>query len=121
MERGEDQVTRESGLERDLGGLLVADLADRDDLGILAEQRSQARFERQSGRQIDLGLRDPRDDRLDGILERRQAALARPTRRQLAQAGVDRGRLAAPRGPAEDDRTRCLIEDVREPVADLGG
>ena len=43
VERGQDEVAGERGLERDLGGRPVADLADGDDLGVLAEQRLQAR------------------------------------------------------------------------------
>ena len=63
----------------------------------------------------------PGDDRLDGVLQGRQAALARPSRRQLPQTGVDRGRLAAPGRTAQDDGPRGFVEDVREPVADLAG
>ncbi len=107
--------------ERDLGGLLVADLTDRDDLGILAKEGFQARFQGQPGGRIHLRLRDPGDDRLDGVLHGGQAAFARTTRRELAEAGVDRGRLAGSGRPAQDDGPRSLVEDVREPVADLAG
>ena len=39
VEGGERQVAGQRGLERDLGGASVADLADGDHLGILPEQR----------------------------------------------------------------------------------
>jgi hypothetical protein len=36
-------VARERGLDRDLGGLEVADLADHDDVRVLAEERAERR------------------------------------------------------------------------------
>jgi len=47
VKRGQGQVTGQGGLERDLGRGPVADLADGDDLGILAQQGAQAALERQ--------------------------------------------------------------------------
>ena len=49
VQRGEDQVAGERGLDGDLGRLEVADLADHDDVGILADDVAQARW-RRSGR-----------------------------------------------------------------------
>ena len=43
VERREHQVAGERGLERDLDRLAVADLADQDDVGVLAQDRAQAR------------------------------------------------------------------------------
>ncbi len=43
---GEHEVAGERGLDRDLGGLLVADLADHDDVGVLAEEGAQRRWRR---------------------------------------------------------------------------
>jgi hypothetical protein len=40
-------VAGERGLGRDLGRLEIADLADEDDVGILAQQRAQHRGELQ--------------------------------------------------------------------------
>ena len=43
VQRREHEVTGERRLDRDLGGLGVADLTDHDDVGILTHDRAQAR------------------------------------------------------------------------------
>ena len=78
-------------------------------------------LEGQPGRRVDLRLGDARDDRLDRVLERGQAALAPRPRRQLAEAGIDRRRLAAAGRAGEDDRAGGLVEEARERLAHLGG
>ena len=45
VERREDEVAGERRLDRDLGGLLVADLADQDDVRRLAQHRAQDALE----------------------------------------------------------------------------
>ena len=69
VQRREDEVARESGLDRDLRRLGVADLADHDDVGVRAEDRAQRRGEREPRTDVDLHLvhagepvldRDPR-------------------------------------------------------------
>ena len=42
VERAEDQVPRQRGLDRDIDGLLVANLADQDDVRVLPQNRAQA-------------------------------------------------------------------------------
>ncbi len=42
VQRGEHQVPGERGLDRDLRGLAVADLADHDHVGVGAHDRAQA-------------------------------------------------------------------------------
>ena len=42
MQRREHEVARHRGAERDLGGLLVADLADEEHVRVGAEDRAQA-------------------------------------------------------------------------------
>ena len=41
VQRREHQVAGERGLDGDLGGLEVADLADHDDVGVLAQEGAQ--------------------------------------------------------------------------------
>ena len=43
VQRREHEVTGERGLHRDAGGLDVADLADEDHVGVLAQDRLAAR------------------------------------------------------------------------------
>ena len=47
VKRGQGHVTGQGGLERDLGRGPIADFADGDDLGILAQQGVQAALESQ--------------------------------------------------------------------------
>jgi hypothetical protein len=50
MQRREDQMPCESGLDRDLGSFEVADLADQDDVRVLPEERSERGREIQTDR-----------------------------------------------------------------------
>ena len=60
VQRREDEVAGERGLDGDLRRLAVADLADHDDVGVGAHHRAQAVGERQAGLRVDLHLRDAR-------------------------------------------------------------
>jgi hypothetical protein len=52
VQRAEDQVAGERRADGDFGGLLVADFADHDDVGVLAQDVAQGRGEGEP----DLGL-----------------------------------------------------------------
>ena len=41
MQRGQNQMSGQSGLNRDACGFLVADFTNHDDVGVLSEQRPQ--------------------------------------------------------------------------------
>jgi hypothetical protein len=56
VQRAEHQVAGQRGLDRHLGGLQVADLADHDDVRVLAHQRAHALGEAQVQRRLHLGL-----------------------------------------------------------------
>ena len=73
VERRHDEVTRLGGLEGDLHRLLVADLADEDDVGVLPERRAQRRREAR-GVEPDLALAEMLDmivpvEELDRVLD----------------------------------------------------
>ncbi len=70
----------------------VANLADEDDVGILAQDRPQAAGERQAGLGVDLHLVDAVELQLDRILERDDVVGRRLDR---VERRVERGRLAA--------------------------
>ena len=65
MQGGEHEVTREGGLHGDAGGLDVTDLADEDDVGVLAQDRLQSGGEGQTGLLVGLDLVDLGEDVLD--------------------------------------------------------
>jgi hypothetical protein len=69
VQRGEHEVAGERGLGGDLGGLQVADLADQDDVGILAQEGAQQGGELQVDVGVDLALADARQLDLDRILD----------------------------------------------------
>ena len=54
VERGEDEVAGEGGLDRDLGRLVVADLAHHDDVRVLPQEGAQGRGEGQADFGLDL-------------------------------------------------------------------
>src|SRR5215218_7171880 len=94
VERGEDEVAGERGLDRDLGGLAVADLADHDDVGVGAHHRAQAGREREAGLVVDLDLGEALELVLDRVLDgddvlvdRVEHVERRIQRRRLARAG----------------------------------
>ena len=68
--RGQHQVAGERGLDRDLRGLEVADLADHDHVGVLAQDRAQRLGEREVDLRVDLRLADAGQLVLDRVLDR---------------------------------------------------
>src|SRR6185436_20566257 len=74
VDRREDEVPRQTRLERDARGLGVADLADEQDLRVLTEQRAQRAREVETSARVDLRLHDARHVALDRVLDADDAA-----------------------------------------------
>ena len=68
VQRREHEVAGERGLDRDLGGLEVADLADHDDVRVLPQERAQRGREVQADLVVHLHLVDAVQVVLDRIL-----------------------------------------------------
>ena len=100
VERREHQVAGEAGLDRDLGGLEVADLADQDHVRVLAQDRAQARGEGEPDRRLHLDLADARQLDLDRVLDRDDVVLGLV---DVRERGVERGRLARAGRPGDQD------------------
>ena len=112
----EHEVTGERRGDRDLGRLAIADLADHDDVGIVAQERAQARRERQLDLRVDLGLRDALELVLDGILDGEDVEVRRV---DLGEARVQGRRLArAGRAGDEHDAVRPLDDGADDDRAD---
>ena len=111
MDRAEDEHPGHRGADADLGGLLVADLADHDDVGVLAEQRLQPLGEADVDPVVDLHLVDAREPVLDRVLDRHDVP-----RRDVhpAQAAIERRRLARPDGPGDEDGAVRLVAERAE-------
>ena len=68
VERRQDQVTRQRGLDGNLRGLEVSNLTDHDDVGVLTQERAQCRGEVQADVFVHLHLVDADEVELDRIL-----------------------------------------------------
>jgi hypothetical protein len=109
VDGGEDEVAGERGADGDLGGVLVADFADHDDVGILAEHVAERAGEGEADLGPHLHLVDAGHLVFDRVLDRDDAQVGGV---DLAEKGVERGRLArAGRAGDEDDAVR-VVEDA---------
>ncbi len=111
VQRREDEVAGERGLDRDLGGLDVADLADHHHVGVRAEDRAERRGEREAGANVDLDLVHAREAVLDRVLDRDDVDLG-PA--DLGEAAVERRRLARAGRPGDEQRARREADDLLE-------
>ena len=68
VQGAEDQVAGQSGLNRDFGGLQIADLAHQNRVGVLTQNRSQTTGKRDADVRVDWNLNDAVDVVLDRIL-----------------------------------------------------
>jgi hypothetical protein len=75
VQRRQDQVAGQGGLHGDASRLGVADLADEDDVGVLAEDRAEAVGEGDAGLLVDLDLVDRGEDVLHRVLDRHDVAV----------------------------------------------
>ena len=90
MKGGEDEMPGEGGANSDLRSLRVADLADKHDVGVLAENVSQAVGEGQPALGVHRNLVDPRKLVLDRILDRDDflAGIIQPAQRRIEGGGL---------------------------------
>ena len=106
-----DQMAGQGRLDRDLGGLDVADLADHHDVGVLAQDRPQDIGEGKADAGLDLDLIDSVQLIFDRVLDG-QDLLVRTI--QSDQGGIERRCLAASgRAGDQDDAVRQL-EDLHQ-------
>ena len=72
MDGAEDEMARQAA-HGDRGGFRITDLADHDDLGVLAHERAQGDGIGEVLRVVDLGLGDHGEAELDRVLHRGNA------------------------------------------------
>ena len=99
VESGDDQVARERGADGDIGRLLITNLPDNKDLRILAKEMAGGFGEIQTTRFVDLRLHDAGDDLLGRVFDGDNVAAT--LFREVAEAGVNGGRLAAAGGAGQ--------------------
>ena len=110
VQGGEDEVAGERGLDRVLRRLGVADLADHDDVRVLAQDVAQGAGEVDADLRLHRGLVELLEHHLDRILDGGDVELAGGDR---LERRVERGRLAgAGRAGHQDDAVRPADELV---------
>ena len=100
VQRGQYEVSGQSGLDGDSRGVGVADLADEDHIRVLPQDGLETAGEGDPGLLVDLDLVDPGHGVLDRVLDGHDVALGAV---QLAERAVERGGLAAAGRPGADD------------------
>ena len=96
----EHQVPGQRGLGGDLGGFQVTNLADHDDVRVLAQQGAHAVGEPQPDGGHDLHLVEGRLDQFDGVLDGADIDLGPCA---VLQGGVERRGLARTGGAGDQD------------------
>ena len=95
MERTENEVTRQGGLDGVLGSILVPNLTHHDNVGILSEDVAEGRAEGNAHSLVDCDLIEFLPDHFDGVFNR--GDVDRGGRKKL-QSAIERSGLAAPCG-----------------------
>ena len=98
MKCGENQVPGERGIDRDARGFQVANFANHDHIGRLAQDRTQGGREAQSHQIIDLHLVDAGQQVFDRVLDRDDLAVGAIDE---VQTGVKGGGFAGAGGPGD--------------------
>ena len=107
VQRGKHQVTGLRRVHRDLGRLLVANLAHHHHVRILAQDRAQRGRERHARRRVHLHLVEPPDLELHRILDRDDVRLVVV---DGVQEGIQRRRLAAAGGAGHQHRAAGALD-----------
>jgi hypothetical protein len=107
-------VAGEGGLHGDVGRLHVADFAQHDHVGVLTQQGAQGGGEGHADLLVHLRLGDAVEVVLDRVLDGRD--VHRLVLVELAEGGVERGRLARAGRPGDQDdavgRVDLLLPDL---------
>ncbi len=113
VQGGEHQVAGLGGLDGDLGGLEVPDLADHDDIGVLAQERPQRAGEREPHLRIDVHLVDAGEVDLGRVFGGGDIAIFRV---ENVQCCVERYRFTASRRPRHQDHALRSVNGFEEQV-----
>src|SRR5450830_929861 len=111
MQRGQDKVPGQGGLDSDLRRLAIPDLADEHNVGVLTQDAAQAVGERHVRLDIDLHLVESIHLVLDRVLHRDDVLSGRV---ETVECGVQGRCLAGAGGAGDDNHTIRLADDVVE-------
>jgi hypothetical protein len=110
-------MARQRRLDRDLGGLDVADLPDQDDVGVLADDVSQPGREGEADLRAHRNLVHALQLVLDRVLDGDDLAIGRV---DLVERAIERGRLAGAGGAGHEQDAVGARDQRLEAPADLG-
>src|SRR5450756_1700450 len=113
MQRGQDKVPGQGGLDSDLRRLAIPDLADEHNVGVLTQDAAQAVGERHVRLDVDLHLVESIHLVLDRVLHRDDVLSGRV---ETVERGVQGRRFAGAGGTRDDDHAIRLADDVVEEV-----
>src|ERR1700730_5483201 len=111
MQRRENEVARQCRLHGNLGRLLIADLSHEDGVRVLTENGAQPGSKGDPGQTVDLDLVDVLERVLNRIFDRHDVLL-HPV--ELADGGIERGRLAAAGRPGDEDYAVGRLDQLLE-------
>jgi hypothetical protein len=115
---GKHQVTSQSGLHRDPGGLRIADFPNHDHVRVLAQQGAEHGREIQPDLAVDLELVDPSQVELHRILD---GADVDGGVVQMVEHRVERRALAAAGRAGDQDDPVWVFANAFQPGTGLGG
>ena len=118
MERGEDKVTGERRLDRDLGGFQITGFPDHDAIWILTKEGPEGAGEGDSCGLVDRNLKDSVDFIFYGILGCQELGVDRV---DLVQASVEGGRFSRACGSADDENAVWFFNNLQDVLVDLFG
>ena len=111
VEGGKDEVPGEGRLDGDLCRLQVADLADHDDVGVLADDVAQGAGEGEPDLGLHLDLVDPADLVFHRVFHGDDLLVGRV---DPVESPVEGGGLAASRGPRHEQDPVGLVDELLE-------
>ncbi len=112
VDGGEHQVAGEGGVDGNLSGFLVADFADHDFVGVVAQDGPQAAGKRESLFLVHGNLGDAADLILDGIFDGDDLVFVVL---DLVDGGVKSGGLTGTGGPGDEHHAVRLANVAAEP------
>src|SRR5664280_709426 len=111
VDRGQDKVPGQGGLDGDLCRLAVTDLTDEHDVGVLTQDAAHTVGKRHVGLDVDLHLVDSVHLVFDRVLDRDDVLTGRI---QTVERGVEGRRLAGAGRAGDDDHAVRLADDIVE-------
>src|SRR6266498_17960 len=113
----EDLVAGERSLDGDLGGLRIANLANHDDVRVLAQNGAQGVAEGEADLLFHGHLVDPGELEFDGIFDGDDVVFGVV---QLVESGIERGGFAGAGGPGDEQQAVRSVDRGAEPAIGIG-